>query len=106
MLLSGLIAGGTDGKVGRQARYMSAALPQESKAVPDRRSWGHSSFFYFHQEWRTGTNYDFVGSKHEMMGLKFNPTFSNAVVHVGAHSGRMRGGKPEWRTQFRRLATV
>ena len=39
-------------------------------------------------------------------GLVRSLTVSISVVQIGAHSGRMRGGKPEWRTQFRRSATV
>ena len=39
IMLNCLIAGGTGSKEGRQACYVSAAHPQESTAVPDRKSW-------------------------------------------------------------------
>ena len=39
VLLSGLIAGGTNRKEGRQSCYFSTAHPQQNKAVPDQKSW-------------------------------------------------------------------
>ena len=48
ILLNGLIAGGTYGNESREACYVSAAHPQESKTVPVRKSGQPQLVLYVH----------------------------------------------------------
>ena len=81
--LNGLIAGATVRKEGRQARYFSAAHPQESKAVPDRKIWEPQLVPYVHHKWHTDTSYESDSVKAHSMSLKFYQTFSYVVVPFG-----------------------
>ena len=80
IMLNSLIAGGTGSKEGRQACYVSAAHPQESTAVPDRKSWLRQSV---HHKWHTGHMCEIDVAKAQEMGLECNHMFSSAVVPLG-----------------------
>ena len=75
-LLFGLIAGGMGRKEGRQARYVSAAHPQQCKAVHDRKSWQPHRVRHVHHKCRTDTLYEIVLVTARDMGPKFFQTFS------------------------------
>ena len=64
-----------------QACYVSAAHPQQSKAVLDRKSRQPQVAPYVHHTWYTDTKIDVV--KAQEMGLKFTQTFSCAVFNFG-----------------------
>ena len=83
ILLNALSARGTGRKAGTQSCYLSAAHPQQSKAVPDQKSWQQQLVPHVHHKWHIDKVYDIDFLKAQEIGLKLYKTFSCAVVHTG-----------------------
>ena len=83
MMLNEMIAGRTSKKEGREACLFSAAHPQQSKAVPDRKSCQPRIVPSVHHKWHTETVCEDDLVKAKDVGLKFYETLSYADVHFG-----------------------
>ena len=60
-----------------QACYSSAAHPQDSKAVPEQKSWEPQLVIFVHSKWHTDTIYEIDLVKAQSMGLN---SFKHSVL--------------------------
>ena len=82
ILLHGLIAGRIGRKEGIQACYFSAALPQESNAVLDQKSWQPRSRVPSTTRGMSTRFMNMFWSKHKTW-VKHSTTYSIMLVHFG-----------------------
>ena len=98
-MLNALTAGGRGRKEGRQASYFSAAHLQESKAVPDRKSWQPLIIPYVHHKWHIDAIFetDLVNAQSmskilsniQLRGCSLRRHSSRGIARVVGHDGRI-----------------